>query len=516
VHDVVVVGGGHNGLVAGCFLARGGLRVLVLEANDDLGGMTLSLPLVPAAPGHLISPCAYENVYLRAGGIVEELGLRAHGYSEHDSAGWAWLSDDGGSIRFQRDVVATAAEISRFSAADGRAYTELMTVALKVMALQDAYGAGSPTRPSPRLLARAGRTLASDRRVRAGLAAMVTGTAADVIAATFESDAVRGAFASIATILGSPTVDGSGVAVLGPATLHHKGAARPVGGMGGLVTALAACLRAHGGETRTGARVARVLQEGGRAAGVELGSGEEVPAAIGVVTAIPPQRVPDLAEEHLGRTISARLRAAPANAAGVATFTVNLALSGRLELPKHARDDADLRKPALFNGAFDQVLDACAQAERGELPQRPPFWAAIFTAVDPTQAPEGQDVVQTYCPVPVVPAGGWEAQRQTATERLLDSAETALPDLRRLEIGRLVESPEDLSERTGTLNGCLYHVDHLPTRLGPLRPALGAGGYRTPLEGLWLTGAGAHPSGGVSGLPGKHAAAALLRSLGRG
>ncbi len=516
VHDVAIVGGGHNGLVAGCFLARAGLRVVVLEANEQLGGMTTSGPLVTSAPDHIISPGAYENVYLRAGGIIEELGLRAHGYAEHDSAGWAWLGDDGSSIRFQHDIAATARDIARFSAADGRAYAELMAVALKVMALQDAYGAGHPGRPNWRVIAQAARTVGGDRRLRSTLGAMLTGNAADVIASTFESDAVRGAFASIATILGDPTADGSGVAMLGPATLHHRGAGRPVGGMGGLVSALAACLRAHGGETRTGARVSRVLTGGGRASGVELEGGEEIAAAIGVVTAIPPQRVPDLAGEGLGRKVAERLRHAPANASGIATFTVNLALSGRLELPAHEREDGfDLRTPALFTGTFDQVLAACAEAASGRVPTRPSWWAAIFSAVDGTAAPAGQDVMQAYCPAPVEPLGGWASERAATEAVLLDSVAAALPGVRELEIGRFVESPADLTARTGTVNGCLYHVDHLPTRMGPLRPALGAGGYRTALPGLYLSGAGTHPSGGVSGLPGKHAATTLLKDLGR-
>ena len=513
MHDVVVVGGGHNGLVAGCYLARAGLKVVVLDKNDRLGGMTMSGALVAGAPDHVISPGAYENVYLRAGGVSEDLGLARHGYREHDSDGWAWLGAGGESICFRRGVEETARDIARFSAADGRAYTELMRVALKVMELQDAYGAGSPTRPGWRVFLQAARTMTGDRGVRSALAGMITGTAADAISSTFQSDEVRGAFASIATILGSPTADGSGVAMLGPATLHHRGAGRPVGGMGGLVAALAECLRAHGSETRTGARVVRVITQGGRAAGVELEGGEVVAASRGVLTAIPPQRVPDLAA-GLDRKVAERLRAAPANAAGIATFTVNLALSGRLELPAHAREDVDLRRPALFNGTFDEVLAACDAASRGELPEVPTWWAAILSAVDPTQAPDGQDVLQAYCPAPVVPHGGWAAARETASERLLDRVATALPGVGELELGRFVESPEDLTARTGTVNGCLYHVDHLPTRMGPLRPALGAGGYRTAVKGLYLSGAGTHPSGGVSGLPGKHAAAALLKDLG--
>jgi phytoene dehydrogenase-like protein len=180
-YDAVIVGGGHNGLVAGCFLARAGRRVLVLEKNDHAGGMTTSLPLVTGAPHHLISPGAYENVYLRASGIVEELGLARYGYREHDSAGWAWLGDDGRSLIFQRDVEATVGEIARFSRADARRYRELVPIALRIMTLQNAYGARHPGRPGLRLTGQAIRALAGDRAVRSTLGGMLAGTASDVI-----------------------------------------------------------------------------------------------------------------------------------------------------------------------------------------------------------------------------------------------------------------------------------------------------------------------------------------------
>jgi phytoene dehydrogenase-like protein len=118
--------------------------------------------------------------------------------------------------------------------------------------------------------------------------------------------------------------------------------------------------------------------------------------------------------------------------------------------------------------------------------------------------------VQLYAPAPVHARGGWDDARAAASERLVDEVGETLPAIRDLELGRFVESPADLSRRTGTVNGCLYHVDHVPTRMGPLRPALGAGRHRTPISRLYLSGAGTHPSGGVSGLPGKLVATRLL------
>jgi phytoene dehydrogenase-like protein len=231
-----------------------------------------------------------------------------------------------------------------------------------------------------------------------------------------------------------------------------------------------------------------------------------------VIAACPPQLVPDLAAGRLGDAVGARVRSAPANSTGVGTLTVNLALSGRLELPIHqpASRDLDLRRPTLFGGSFEDVVSAGRQAARGELTDPATFCLAILSAVDPSQAPHGGDVAQLYGPAPVEARGGWEASRAAAAEHVLDAVEHVAPAIRSLELGRYVESPADLAQRTGAVNGCIYHVDHLPTRMGPLRPALGAGGYRTPWPGLYLGSAGSHPGAGVSGLPGKLCAAEVL------
>ncbi|MCW2687820.1 MAG: hypothetical protein JWR37_2710, partial [Mycobacterium sp.] len=424
---------------------------------------------------------------------------------------------DGESVLFQASVEKTATDIARFSTRDAAAYRNLIAVALKAVELQGRYGSGPPGRPSLVTVAAGLRTLVADRKLRSTLAGLLTGTAAEAIVSTFESDQMRGAFASIATILGAPTAEGSAIALLGTSSLHGAGAARPIGGMGGLVLALQKCLAAHGGVARTAVAACEIHHDTKRATGVTLSDGTDIAARHAVVTAIPPQRVPDLIGDGIPSALAERMRAAPANAGGVATLTVNLALSGRLELAAHQkwRNDVDLRQPALFTGTFERVMASCVQSSRGELPTQMPWWCTIFTAMDPSQAPPGQDTAQLYAPVPVTPTEGWAQRRDEAAKSLVGHVAAVLPGVHELEIGRFVETPEDLTARTTTVNGCLYHVDHLATRMGPLRPALGVANYGTPLNGFYCTGAGFHPSGGISGLPGKHAASAVLRDLGR-
>lgn len=516
-HDVVIIGGGHNGLVAGCYLARQGLRVLVLEQQEWLGGMASSRPFVTEAPDHILSPGAWENVYFRAGGVGRELELDKYGHRDLDAFGWAWLGDNGESLVLQRDLRKTIDDVRRFSRKDADTYAELVRVAIKLLKIQDEYGLSHPKRPSVATIATAARVVAGDRRIRSLLGALLTTTAADSIEALFESEALRGIFAGTGSILAPLTVDGSAIAIMAPAMIHHHGAARPVGGMGGLIAALERCLAAHGGQVRLSSEVAAIRVKD-RAHAVELVDGTVIHAERAVIAACPAQRVPDMVGKAMATDTAERMRSAPANSTGLGTFTINVALSGRLELAHHQpnrTDGVDLRKPAIYMGSFEDVVSAGRQSARGEIPDRTALCLGIFTAVDESQAPKGQDVIQLYGPAPVRPVGGWDKWRDEAEHRLIAKVELAAPDLTSLRIGSFVETSEDLAQRTGAINGCIYHIDNLPTRLGPLRPAAGTGGYRSPVDGLYFGSASCHPGGGVSGLPGKHCADAVLGDIRR-
>lgn len=509
--DVVIVGGGHNGLAAGCYLARAGQCVLVLEKEPRLGGMAMSAPLIPEAPDHLVSPCAFEDLFFRISGVAKELNLVHYGFREYESDGWAWLSPDGDSLLIQRDIEATVADIARFSRADAQRYRELMDVTFRCVNIFYGYLTSHPTNVDLRSLASWTRSLVTDRKLRNALADMCTASAVDTIAGTFESEAVQSIFAN--TILGSPFADGNGFTLMNTTLLHRTGIGRPVGGMGGIVAALARCLADHNGQTRTNAEVVRITTEAGRTTGVELADGSYVEARRGVIVACPPQALPRLVGDQLEPRDAARLNSAPDDAWGIGQLTVTVALDQHVELPRHRplRTDVDLRRPTLMTGTLDSITRAATDSMAGRIPTDIPWWGTIFNSVDPSQAPSGQDVIQLYSPMtPSKPTGGWAACREEAAQELVDQAQPVLTTKLR-EIGRYIETPADRAQRVGTNNGCIYHIDFLPTRVGPLRPALGFGRYRTPVEGLYISGVGTHPPAGVSGLNGKMTAETLLK-----
>lgn len=508
----VVIGAGHNGLVAANYLADAGHSVTVLEAAPRIGGMASTTALVPEAPSHLLSPCAIDAVYWNASTVARDLDLSRHGLRtlDHDPA-WAWVGPEGESLVLQKDLRRTVEEVRRFSAADARAYEALAAASMELLAVQDRYAMADPLKPGWRTAVDGVRTLRR-RESRALLGRILAGSAAEVIEDLFVSEAVRGVFASMASILGSITSDGSAVGLMATAPLHRYGVVRPVGGMQAIPDVLGRRLTGRGGVIRTSTPARRIQVEGGRCVGVELADGESIRADV-VLSAVPPHVTARLLEAS-GTSGLSGLRRAPANAVGLGCFTMNFALHGRLTLPRHARADGlDLRRPTLFRGTLEQVLAAEAECRRGGVPTDPPWTATILSATDPTQAPEGQDVFYLYGPSPVDPTAGEEPAREELAKRLIAAASSVYVGIEDLEIGRFTETPRDLERRLGAENGCIYHVDQAVTRLGPARPAVGWGGHRTAVPGLFLSGAGTHPGGGVSGIPGQLAARAVLASL---
>jgi phytoene dehydrogenase-like protein len=518
--DVIVVGAGHNGMVAACYLARAGLDVLVVEASPTVGGMTSTNPTIPEAPHHLINEGAIQASLFRASAIAGDLQLQRFGLRQLVlEAPHVQLDPEGGSIAIWRDPRRTADEIRHFSPKDAQAWLDLARTLDTAIDVALPYMLSHPTRPSLRNLLSAASGAARHPRQLAPLSRFVTASLAEVIDERFEHPLTRGILSSMAPFSWM-TQDGTGWALIYLGLIQRINVAMFEGGTGALPAALHRCLQAHRGRVRTGAKVEQLLVRSGRVSGVRLTSGEELGARAVLTTCNPKttltRLLPDgLLPEHLAQ----RARHIPTSATEGGHLKINVALKGRLSLPRHQarrRDGLDLRAPACTWSTLEDCAAAWDAVVQRKWPERIPVMCTVPTATDPSQAPEGQDTFWLWSGiVPVRPHEPWETVRDRVGNQVLAECATYYEGLDSLEIGRAVLSAPDLEERFHAVDGNVYHVDPVAERFGPLRPAAGFGNYETPVPGLFLSGAGTHPSGGICGVPGQLAARTVLRRLKR-
>jgi phytoene dehydrogenase-like protein len=518
--DVIVIGAGHNGLVAACYLAKAGADVVVLEANDWIGGCTSTSALVPGAPNHMINPCAQDFCLLRMSTVIDDLELRRFGYREVlvDPA-YVAPTPDGETLAFWRDPVITAQELARFDKRDARAYLRFLEMQEAALAAGIPFILSDPTRPPLEAIRAAIRSGVRHPRYMAELAVMIAGSAAEAIDARFRHPLVRGGLLGLAAVGAPVTHKGSGVNALFPSLVRHAGVARPVGGAQILPDALVGCLHAHGGEVLTEREAVEIMISRGKASGVRTTNGETFTAPV-VVSAMDPRKT--LGElvpaGQLPDRINARVAEIPSVNGNTAYLTTHLAYSGRLDygrLERLRRDDLDLRNTALLCGSFEEMVAAVDAAVAGRMPDPMPFAAVLPTGPDPSQAPAGQDTLYLWAGwAPRNPPEGWDQLAPSAGQAMVDQAARYIDGIGELEIGRFVEPWTVLEQRTRVPNGNPYYVDLVLDRQGPLRPALGLGGYSTPVRGLFLTGGGTHPGPSVSGIPGQLTARKVLASRG--
>ena len=213
--------------------------------------------------------------------------------------------------------------------------------------------------------------------------------------------------------------------------------------------------------------------------------------------------------------ITGKVKTALIAATSLAAFKIDVAVGGPLSYPRAQakraqRDSADIRKTTFMTGTLEDHMAQLDLLKLGSNVAVPPVYMAILSAADPSIAPPGQDVLYLNSTVPAVPSGGWDARKAEYSATIRRSAKRFLSGLN-AELGGVESSPADFESRFGTPRGCYFHVDMIPTRMGANRPAPGLGGYTTPVEALFISGAGTHPGGGVSGWPGRLAAQRALK-----
>jgi phytoene dehydrogenase-like protein len=516
--DVLIVGAGHNGLTAGCYLAKAGLRVQIVEASGSVGGMTSTNAVLEKAPGHRINEGAMDSSLWRTTTIAADLDLAGFGLRELEiQTPYALLDTDGSSLCIHRDPVRTADEIARFNPADGRAYLELANALEAAMNVAVPYMNTNPVRPGVGdILAGAAKSVRHPTRF-GPLTQFMTASQAEFIDTRFTDHRIKSLLAAVPCF--APIYeDGTAWVLIYFGMIHRDGVGRFEGGTGAITDALARCFATAGGQVRLNAPVDAVVMRGGRAVGVRLESGEEIRARTIVTTNNAKTVLGDwLPDGALPDPLAERIKYIPTRSTNASSFKIDVALGGHAELSAHQayrRDNVDLRRPALCLTTFDEHVAAWHACARGEVPDPLPGFAIIPSGMDPTQAPDGQDTFWFWSGIsPVNPTRRWSELSAPTAEKVLQHCGKYIDGLNELAIDQRVMTPVDIEARFRAPDGNVYHVDPVATRFGPMRPAVGLAGYRTPVDGLFLSGASTHPSAGICGVPGQQAAKAVLKSL---
>jgi phytoene dehydrogenase-like protein len=516
--DVLIVGAGHNGLTAGCYLARAGLTVTVVEATAAVGGMTSTNPVLPKAPGHRINEGAMDSSLWRTTTIAEDLELRKFGLNELEIATpYAFLDEDGSTLCVHRDPVRTADEIARFSRADSRAYLDLANALDTAMNVVVPYMNSNPIRPAlGQIMGGATKSVLRPRRF-GPLTQFLTASQAEFIDSRFEDHRVKSILAAV-PCFAPISEDGTAWVLIYFGLIHRVGVGRFEGGTGAIADALARCFAAACGQVLLNSPVAEIVMAGERAAGVRLESGRELRAKAVITTNNAKTVLTDwLPDGILPDRLARRAGHIPTAGTNASSFKVDVALRGQATLRTHQadrRDGVDLRQPALCYTTFDDHVAAWSDCARGVVPDPLPGFAILPTGIDPTQAPEGQDTFWFWSGIATAhPHIAWSKLAAPTADKVLARAGKYIDRLDELVIDQRVMTPVDVAERFRSPDGNVYHVDPIATRFGPLRPAAGFAGYKSPVAGLFVSGAGTHPSAGICGVPGKQAARSVLRAL---
>lgn len=519
--DIVIVGGGHNGLVTAFYLARAGYKPLVLERNAKVGGAAVTDEF---HPGFRCSTLAHTAGPIRPE-IVRDMQLEKHGlkWITPDVCVTA-LSPDGRALSLYQDAKKSAEEISKFSQKDAAKYLEFQQSLAKIgKVIAEALATTPPDIDHPSRgdlwsmlqTGRAIRKLGKKdmyRLLRWGPMAV-----ADLAAEYFETELLRAVIAArgvFGTFLG-PWSAGSALVLLIRAAgdPHPAGsAAFAVGGMGAVTQAMASAAQAAGAEIRTGVEVIEIRVEDGIATGVLLSTGEEIAASAVISNADPKRTLLKLTDPtQLSPDFVQKLQHYRGNGT---VAKVNLALSGLPKFTALNGDDTQLKGRIHIGNEIDYLERAFDESKYGSFSRQPFLDAAIPSLTDPTLAPEGKHVMSIYMQyAPYKLKGEWEEHRKSLGETVVRTIAQYAPNLPELILTHQIITPHDLEEKYGLTGGQIFHGELALDQFFTMRPLLDWARYRTPIQNLYLCGSGTHPGAGLTGGSGANAAREILKEL---
>jgi phytoene dehydrogenase-like protein len=525
-YDLIVIGGGHNGLVTAAYLAGAGAKVLVLERREVLGGACVTEELWP---GFKVSTAAYVNSLLRPE-IIHDLELKRHGFKMLPRNPSSFTPfPDGRSLMLGPNKAQTHHEVAKFSPKDAEALPRYEQMLERVAAFLEPTLTQTPPnpwsfRPGNLLkLARLGMSFSKLGRDGQKAIEILTGAATPILDRWFESEQLKVTLATDAIIgaMASPSMPGTAYVLF-----HHvmgecdgiRGVWGYVrGGMGGISNSIASAARERGAEIRTNAEVTRILVKNGVVTGVTLKDGTEIRArrvasgADARITFLKLLDARDLPEEFIGAVRNIDYSSA--------SLKINISLS---ELPDFKAVPGTEPGPQHHGTihiapTMEYIERAYDNAKYGCPSEYPIIEATIPSVLDDTLAPPGKHVMSMftqYFPYKLAPGLSLQEEKEKYAERCFDLMNEYAPNFRRSVIGRQVLSPVDIERRFSLTGGNIMQGTMSLSSLSFMRPVPGYADYRTPVRGLYLCGAATHPGGGVMGACGYNAAREILRDMG--
>lgn len=535
-YDVVLIGAGHNGLVCAAYLLKAGYSVLLLEKRSVPGGAATTEECLPKeAPGFKFNLCAIDHEFIHLGPVVEELELEKYGlhYLECDPVVFC-PHPDGKYFLGHKSVEKTCAEIARYSERDAKKYAEFVDF------WQRSLGAMIPmfNAPPKSIIDILGNyditklkdlfsVIGSPNKTLDFIRTMLT-SAEDLLNEWFDEEFLKAPLARLASELGAPPSQKTlAIGAIMMAMRHNPGMARPRGGTGALVQALVNLVTSKGGVILTDQHVEKVLIDDGKAVGVRVAGNKEYRAKHGVISNIDAKRLflqmtdksdVDAADPNLWERLERRI----VNN-NETILKIDLALDEPLRFPYHAHKDEYLVGSILIADSVAHVEQAHSKCTLGEIPDADPSMYVVMPSyLDPTLAPPGKHTVwiEYFAPYQIAGAEGtglkgtgWTDElKNKVADKVIDKLADYAPNVKNATIARRVESPAELGERLGAYKGNYYHIDMTLDQMVFFRPLPEIANYKTPIDNLFLTGAGTHPGGSISGMPGRNCARAFLQA----